>query len=242
MFVHDAWHDERCWLDVQAHLSRRRVASVAPTLPSTDPGRGLGLRRPGFAADVDAVLDVLDGLPGPAVLCGHGYGGMVISEAGNHDRVKRLVYLAAACPRPGERGIDHAGHLARAVRLTGDGRMTLAPRAAVRRLYGDLAPAEARARAAALRPSTAGILDARSIAPAWLDTPTTYVICGRDRALDRRRVRACADDVMVHQLGLGRADGYSVWLDTGHSPFYSAPEAVADVVAEPRRVNGYPKR
>lgn len=35
---------------------------------------------------------------GPSVLVGHSYGGAVITEAGTHDNVATLVYIAAFAP------------------------------------------------------------------------------------------------------------------------------------------------
>jgi pimeloyl-ACP methyl ester carboxylesterase len=52
--------------------------------------------------DVAATRFILDGLDGPAILVGHSYGGAVISEAGNHDAVAALVYIAAFAPDKGE--------------------------------------------------------------------------------------------------------------------------------------------
>jgi pimeloyl-ACP methyl ester carboxylesterase len=49
------------------------------------------------------VLDGLDGLDGPAVLVGHSYGGVVITEAGLHDKVAGLAYIAAFAPDKGSR-------------------------------------------------------------------------------------------------------------------------------------------
>ena len=54
-------------------------------------------------ADDDAVTRrVLDKQDGPAILVGHSYGGVVITEAGNHDKVAGLVYIAAFAPDQGE--------------------------------------------------------------------------------------------------------------------------------------------
>src|SRR5712671_1152937 len=39
---------------------------------------------------------------GPTILVGHSYGGVVITEAGNHPKVARLVYIAAFAPDKGE--------------------------------------------------------------------------------------------------------------------------------------------
>ena len=62
------------------------------------------MQNPTLSLDGDATATrfILDGLDGPAVLVGHSYGGAVISEAGTHERVAALVYIAAFAPDKGE--------------------------------------------------------------------------------------------------------------------------------------------
>lgn len=55
-----------------------------------------------LAGDVAATKQILDAQEGPVVLVGHSYGGVVISEAGSHSNVARLVYIAAFAPDTGE--------------------------------------------------------------------------------------------------------------------------------------------
>jgi pimeloyl-ACP methyl ester carboxylesterase len=52
--------------------------------------------------DVAATKAVLDKQDGPAILVGHSWGGVVITEAGNHANVVALVYIAAFQPDNGE--------------------------------------------------------------------------------------------------------------------------------------------
>jgi pimeloyl-ACP methyl ester carboxylesterase len=53
-------------------------------------------------SDVETTHNVLDLQDGPAILVGHSYGGAVITEAGNHEKVAGLVYIAAFAPDQGE--------------------------------------------------------------------------------------------------------------------------------------------
>ncbi len=53
-------------------------------------------------SDVETTHNVLDLQDGPAILVGHSYGGAVITEAGRHERVAGLVYIAAFAPDAGE--------------------------------------------------------------------------------------------------------------------------------------------
>jgi hypothetical protein len=55
----------------------------------------------------------------------------------------------------------------------------------------------------------------------WKQIPSTYVLCGDDRALDIRWQRRLAE----------RAT-HRVELDSDHSPFLCMPERVAEIFAE----------
>ncbi|MCX5112345.1 alpha/beta hydrolase [Streptomyces sp. NBC_00378] len=91
VLVHGGFVDGSGWRGVYDHLTDEgyRVAIVQnPTLS--------------LAGDVAATHQVLDGLDGPAVLVGHSYGGVVITEAGSHPGVAALAYIAAFAPDKGE--------------------------------------------------------------------------------------------------------------------------------------------
>src|SRR5213083_2163785 len=55
-----------------------------------------------LAGDVAVTKRALAALDGPAILVGHSYGGVVITEAGNDPNVAGLVYVAAFAPDKGE--------------------------------------------------------------------------------------------------------------------------------------------
>lgn len=56
--------------------------------------------------DVAATKNALDKQDGPTILAGHSWGGVVITEAGNHPKVAGLVYIAAFQPDKGESGVQ----------------------------------------------------------------------------------------------------------------------------------------
>src|SRR6476660_2494738 len=91
VLVHGGFVDGSGWQGVHDALTADgyRVAVVQnPTLSLEDD-----------AAVTRRVIDDLDGL---VVLVGHSYGGAVITEAGLHDKVAALVYIAAFAPDKGE--------------------------------------------------------------------------------------------------------------------------------------------
>src|SRR5580765_5076745 len=48
-----------------------------------------------LAGDVAAPHAAIDALDKPVILVGHSYGGVVVTEAGNHPKVVGLVYITA---------------------------------------------------------------------------------------------------------------------------------------------------
>ena len=91
VLVHGNFVDGSGWRSVYDHLTADgyRVAVVQNPTLSLD-------------GDVAATHQVLDSLDGPAVLVGHSYGGVVITEAGNHSNVAALAYITAFAPDTGE--------------------------------------------------------------------------------------------------------------------------------------------
>src|SRR3954470_15781006 len=53
-------------------------------------------------SDVETTHNVLDQQDGAAILVGHSYGGVVVTEAGTHDKVAGVVYIAAFAADQGE--------------------------------------------------------------------------------------------------------------------------------------------
>ncbi len=216
VLVHGAWHGGWCWERVTPHLDRSGVPWVAIDLPSVAKDDGGA-----SADDVATVLRALDELPGDeqAVLVGHSRGGLVISEAGMHDRVAHLVYLAAVYLKEGESTADFVGDsdLFSAIEFGDDGWALPKLEAAGPILYNDCTDDDARWALAQLRSQDMKPVVEGPSAKAWRHRPNTYVVCELDQALPT---------ASQHLLS-GRLDGTTVSWDTGHSPFLNRPELVA---------------
>lgn len=105
VLVHGAWHGAWCWRDVAAALRAAGHRVVTPT------HTGVGERAHQGGADVTLqthVRDVIAAIDAEEmddiVLCGHSYGGMVISCVADRlgARVRSLVYLDAFVPEDGQ--------------------------------------------------------------------------------------------------------------------------------------------
>jgi pimeloyl-ACP methyl ester carboxylesterase len=105
LLVHGAWHGGWCWRRVADQLRAKGHRVFTPTL--TGLGERLHLLRAGIniSTHVTDVVNVmtwedLDGV----VLCGHSYGGMVISGVAERmaGRIGSIVFLDAFLPRDGD--------------------------------------------------------------------------------------------------------------------------------------------
>jgi pimeloyl-ACP methyl ester carboxylesterase len=220
IFVHGACVNdaEWWWRPMVAPLDARGIDTVAVPLPSCgEAGEPLG----DLYADVAACRAAIDAVEGDVVLAGHSYGGMVITEAGAHERVTQLVYIASVMPEAGQTQGDVVGDAPAPWLLPGDdGRIGVDPEL-IRTLF--LQDCDATTTEGALERLTRQSLTPFTQAPraiAWRDRPATYVICTQDLAtpadVQRARIR----------------DGVrEIAFDAGHHPFLSRPDAFAQALA-----------
>ena len=91
LLIHGGFVDGSGWEGVFTRLRKDGYAVSIVQNPTTS-----------LADDVAATRRAIDASNGPAILVGHSYGGVVITEAGNDPRVVGLVYVAAFAPDQGE--------------------------------------------------------------------------------------------------------------------------------------------
>jgi pimeloyl-ACP methyl ester carboxylesterase len=220
VLVHGSWHGPWCWDRVRDDLAERGVETFAPALPSTngDPA-DLGT----FDDDVAAVRAALDE-SGPAVVCAHSYGGLVVGAA-THPAAQHLVFLSAFMADEGEdwaavAADDGPSPLADSLLADEHGNVLLWPDSAVDIFYGDCDAEDTRHAIGRLGPQNAEPFARTMPAPSWRTVPSTFVICEHDRAISPARQRAMAS----------RA-GSTLTVPTSHSAMLSRPDLVAEVLA-----------
>lgn len=217
VLVHGAWHGAWCWDRVTPRLDAAGVPWVAPDLPSC----ATPAAQTGLPEDVREVERLLDALPGTesAILVGHSRGGLVISEAGAHERVGHLVYLCALLLEPdADPTAGLADEVMSALDLTDDLVSTVKPGRAEQLFYNDCEPSDTRWAAEQIGPMYAGgAVDVPR--RAFTTNPTTYVVCELDAVLPVAE---------QHEMA-GLADHVVTW-ETGHSPFVNRPDLVAELL------------
>jgi pimeloyl-ACP methyl ester carboxylesterase len=232
VLVHGAMHGAWCWERVIPLLQSSGHAVIAPDLP----GHGAD-RTPRAAVTlsryVACVSDLLKTAAEPVVLVGHSMGGVVVSAALDAwpAKVRHLVYLSAVTPQDGESMNEASGRAARPNAALESGlkaaaggashRITAA--AARATFFSDLTEADAAAAFERLTPQPDAPLSepVRLTSGALGRVPRTYIFCERDQALLPAQQRHAID----------RCPGMRVLrLDSGHSPFLSQPERLAELL------------
>ena len=226
VLVHGAFHGPWCFEPLVAALARRGRRSQCPELPLTS-----------LAEDAAALTRALDRIAGAGasnagagagtgrvVLLGHSYGGAVVTAAGAHPVVERIVLLTALAPDDGEAPsggpVEIAPAFLSALRPSAAGTLEVDPARSAELFYPDAEPAAASAAAARLRPGNTGVSGEKIARAAWRERKTDYVVCADDPIIFAHSQRALAarTGARVHEL------------PGDHSPFLARAEALADLL------------
>lgn len=215
VIVHGSYHRPAHYDPIAVRLRDRGHQVLVP-----DVG---GLELPDSTA---ALQELVDGLPAPPVVVGHSFGGAAVGALRG---AQRMVFLCAWVLDAGETCTDllrdAAGGeaFARALRPTQDGtHFSIDPEQAGPLFYADCDPADTARAVGLLRPDTAANFGLPPSAAHWHDTPSLYVRATADRTWP----------VGLPELFAARC-ARTTDIDTGHSPFLSRPDEVADLIDTP---------
>lgn len=215
ILVHGLGHGGWCWEKTKAELEARGHEVLAPDLPLTS-----------LADDADAVARLIEA-HSPAIVVGHSYGGLVISHAAacTSGTISQLVYLAAAMIGAeedyfaimAEHDTDLSANL-----IESDGTwLTVSPDNAARAFYNECDEETTKAAVAQLRPTNVACHAVTLPLPEpWQQIESLFIVCARDCAMPAGAQRVLA------QKAARIAE-----LDTDHSPFFSANQALCDLLA-----------
>ena len=214
VLVHGAFVDGSGWKPVAEILRKRGYNVVIAQPPETS-----------LEDDVAATNRVLDALDGPAVLVGHSYGGVIITEAGNNAHVKNLVYVAALQPDAGE----SAGQLLSSkpaatnyIVPSKDGFLTLQPEHFRDAFALDLPEAEVAFMAASQVATSGKAISTPVTNPAWKTKPSFAIVATQDRAINPDLERQM----------YARSNAVTKEIVASHAVYISQPQAVAKVIEQ----------
>ncbi|MFM9926322.1 alpha/beta hydrolase [Variovorax sp. H27-G14] len=214
VLVHGAFADGSDWAKVIPLLQAKgiHVTAVQNGLES-------------LAGDAEATRRAIDNQKGKVVLVGHSWGGSVITEAGQNDKVAALVYVAAFAPDSGQSSAEVGkGYPASpgVQKLTADakGWLTLPPQAVAEDFAQDVPAAQAAVMAVTQGPLQAKALEDRITVAAWKTRPSWFIVSAKDRMIPPDLERA-----MAKKIG-----AVTTTLPTSHVPQQSRPKDVAAVI------------
>ncbi|GAA4077248.1 MULTISPECIES: alpha/beta fold hydrolase [Streptomyces] len=175
--------------------------------------------------DAAATKRILDAQDGPTVLVGHSYGGAVISEAGNHETVSALVYIAAFAPDKGESvntliADPPPGAPVPPILPPVDGYLLLDREKFAHSFAGDLPQDEARFLADSQVPWGLEALGGAVSHPAWRSKRSFYLVTTEDRMIPPPAQRTMAE----------RAGATVAETGGSHAVYVSKPDVVAEFI------------
>ena len=220
VLVHGAFADGSGWRSVADILGKDGYTVSVVQEPLTS-----------LADDVAATRRVLDLQQGPAILVGHSYGGVVITEAGNAPNVAGLVYIAAFIPDQDQSALDLLGQAPPAnndLRATKDGFLYIDPAAFPADFAADLPLAEAKFMAHSQMMLAKAAAAGKVTTAAWRKKKSWALVATLDRNINPDLERSMAK----------KAGSETIEVPGSHAVYMSKPDEVARLIERAAKASG----
>lgn len=216
VFVHGAWADGSGWEAVATAVASKGYKAVIVQNPLSSLG-----------TDVEATRRAIVNHPGPVALVGHSWGGVVITEAGAHDQVSALVYVAAFGPDVGEsvssllaaKGSPQPPGLA-IILPDSTGYLWLTMDGIAKDFAQDVPTSKAWFMGVSQVPIFSKAFDEKVTNAGWKSKPSWFVVATEDRMIP-----PAAQDLFAKRMGAP-----STRVASSHVPMLSKPAEVAEAV------------
>jgi len=214
VLVHGGFVDGSGWQGVYDALTKDGYRVSVVQNPTTS-----------LADDVAVTTRAIAALEPPVVLVGHSYGGVVITEAGNHAKVAALVYVTAFAPDKGESvssliANPPPGAPVPPILPPQDGYLFLDRAKFTAAFAADVDTNAAAFMADSQVPWGVNALTGAVTKPAWRDKPSYYLVATEDLMIPVAAQRSMAD----------RAGSTVVEVAGSHAIYVSRPDAVATLI------------
>ena len=217
VLVHGFWGGAAHWTRVILELRRLGYSDI----------RAVDNPLTSLADDAERTRKMVAQVQGPVVLVGHSYGGAVISQAGNLDNVKALVFIAAFAPDAGESAgaltQQHLPEAAPNLAPDSDGYLWLNPARFHESFCQDLPPEEGFVMGVTQKAPLAAAFGDTVSDPAWRYKPSWYQLSSADRMIAPENQQAMAARIKPRRL---------LTLQASHASLASHPVEVAALIDE----------
>jgi pimeloyl-ACP methyl ester carboxylesterase len=211
ILVHGFWADGSCYREIIPMLLAEGYKVIAVQNPLTS-----------LADDIATTRRALDRIEGNCLLVGHSWGGFVITEVGNDERVSGLVYIAALAPDTGESMVDlmskygtPSPHF-----QTQNGFVWISQAGVAEVLANDLSAEKQALIYATQTPPSASLPETKANAPAWKNKPSWYVIASNDKSVPPE----------LQQNLSQRMIATTITIESSHLPMMSHPQEVFELI------------
>jgi len=214
VLVHGGFVDGSGWQGVYGELKKDGYNVTVVQNPTVS-----------LADDVAVTKRAIEAQSEPVILVGHSYGGVVITEAGNHPNVAALVYIAAFAPDKDESvntliADPPPGAPVPPILPPQDGFLFLDREKFHESFAGDLSAEQAAFMADSQVPWGLDALSGTISEPAWRSKPSWYLVSTEDRMIPPPAQREMS----------GRAGSTVIEVEGSHSIYVSQPAAVAEFI------------
>jgi pimeloyl-ACP methyl ester carboxylesterase len=216
--IHGGGFGAWCWDGVVHELESRGHLAIAVDLAPDDLAAGAA-----HCAEVAGLT--FTGL-NDLVLVGHSIAGLIIPLVAARRPARRLVFLHALLPQPGQSVVDQVGaepDMFNPEMFTARAPFWEDEAVAVQFLLHDCAPELAHAAFLQLRREPGVLGTEKTPLNAWPETPCAYIVCTEDRTATPRWARRAARE----RLGVEPIE-----IPSGHCPFLSRPGRLAEVLEQ----------
>jgi pimeloyl-ACP methyl ester carboxylesterase len=213
ILVHGAWADGSSWSKVIPLLQRKGFHVTAVQLPLTS-----------VAEDVATLNRAIELDPGPLLLVGHSYAGIVITEAGNDPKVSGLIYISAFAPDTGQ-SVSSLNALVPKTPVMSEislseGFLSLTNEGVLEDFAQDLPDTEKQTLAVTQGPIAEVAFGTPVTAPAWRTKPSWYMVASEDRVISPKLEAMMAQTINAE----------TITVNSSHVIMLSRPEAVAEFI------------
>jgi pimeloyl-ACP methyl ester carboxylesterase len=214
VLVHGGFVDGSGWAGVYHHLKSKGHNVVVVQNPTKS-----------LDDDVATTKAAIESVDGEVILVGHSYGGVVITEAGTHPKVSRLVYITAFAPDQGESVASlianpPAGAPVPPILPPQDGYLFLDRSKFATSFAADVEADTAAFMADAQVPWGLDALSGAVSVPAWQSKPSHYLV-----ALDDKMIPPPAQRMMAQRMKAQVKE-----LPGSHAIYVSQPAKIADFI------------
>ncbi len=232
LLLHGAWHASWCWEAITPLLTQYGHSVIVPDLP------GHGHDKTPFeditlSTYVDSITAIVKSCIQPVTLVGHSMAGTIISQVAENipEKIEQLIYVAAFIPANHESLSQEAKKsrfpgVSTEMRIDEDSNaITLQKSQRIRELFFNTCSQELADKAYSLlqkEPLRPFIEPIHISQERFARIKKLYVVCLQDKALMPEDQRRMYERVGCRVVTLVNAD---------HSPFYSAPLALAQAIS-----------